>query len=143
MQTQAGGHELEYGPSHHQIEAKEFADTWSPTLVEVVGSWNPKYEGGFPALMEGEVMRVNADTGASLEERIILGHFAKVAPHLAKEWLDEQQEPTLSRVVYFWRKEKGNSRLGLESSGKNNGVKPLQESTLASKLSLIFLWYIL
>ena len=90
--------------------AREFADTWGPSLTEVVASWKQKSE-NLPAPMKGKSQEgVSACTGASSGEqitrRVVLGHMLKAAPHLAKEWLDENQWPTLSRVVSVWKKTK-------------------------------------
>ena len=118
--------------------AKELAGTWSPSLAEVVSSWNQK-SGDIPALaMAG----VNACTlEERITKRIILGHLLEVTPHLAKEWLNEHQGPTLSKVVSFWEK-KGNPWVSRVSPGDEDGEDAPQEtvtsqSTLSKKLSLM------
>ena len=111
--------------------AREFADTWGPSLTDVVASWKQKSE-NLPDLIKG---KSQACTGASPEEeitrRVVLGHLLKAAPHLAKDWLDEHQWPTLSRVVSVWKKTKniGNPWVCL--------ARPDEKSSLARKLSLM------
>ena len=126
--------------------AKELADTWSPNLAEVVSSWHQTSE-DIPALSEEKLCHeaLAGVTARAPEERltnrVILGHLLEVDPHLAKEWLDEDEGPSLSRVVALWEK-KGNGWLGRASPAQKDGEDPLLETvatqlTLAEKLSLM------
>ena len=128
--------------------AREFADNLGPSLTEVVASWKQKSE-NLPDLMKGKSQEgASACTGASPEEqitrRVVLGHLLKAAPHLAKEWLDENRWPTLSRVVSEWKKSKnfGNPWVCLARPDEKDKSDPEQEkivaqSSLARKLSLM------
>lgn len=121
--------------------AKQLADTWSPSLAEVVSTWHQTSE-DIPALPKDKLCHkaLAGVTACPPEERltkkVILGHLLEVDPQLAKEWLDEDQGPTLSSVVALWEK-KGDLWVGRASPAEKDVEDPLPESTLAEKLSLM------
>ena len=97
---------------HHLLStaphlAIEFAETWSPSLGEIVADWQKK-ESKILVDRTEENAHAGAWVGLPPEERaarkVVLGYLLKTAPHLAEEWANLYQGPTLLDVVCVWNK---------------------------------------
>ena len=128
---------------HHLLStaphlAREFAETWSPSLGEIVADWQKK-ESKILVDRTEENAHAGAWVGVPPEERaarkVVLGYLLKTAPHLAEEWANLDQGPTLLDVVCVW-----NKTLVLERSVRPHEKERCDLSvqpTLARKLSLM------
>ena len=120
--------------------ARELAESWFPSLEEVVASWSqrPRQPASSNNLSVSSLC-IERDEGFEttlddqISRRVVLGFLARSLPHLAAEWMKSYQGPSLSEVLHFWSQ---NRELGVvDKSSKNCKSEP--QPTLARKLSLL------